>query len=219
VRKTESKKSRKGLPPDDMITKSLVTVGLLVGFGTVIRRGTGQLDLEDILLIIGLATGALTALTGGAVAARTMQTEAAAKFEAAAEEALATVKSSLPSHGKSLEQEISDVSDALIQSISKLREISENAQAFEGEVRALVERAESAQAMAELNESQASKISLLLSERTEQRLTDEIEKLKVAHAEQADRQRKSSNRVALLTFVGGVILGVVGNVLTNLLML
>ncbi|MCX5067701.1 hypothetical protein OOJ91_17820 [Micromonospora lupini] len=202
-----------------MTNNLLITVGLLVGFGTVIRRSDGPLSLEDILLIIGLVTGALTALTGGVVAARTRQTEAAAEFEAAAEEALTTVKRSLPSHGKSLEQEISDVSETLIQSISKLHEISQNAQAFEGEVRTLVERAESAQAMAELNESQASRISLLLTERTEQRLTDEIEKLKAAHAEQADRQRKSSNRVALLTFVGGVVLGIVGNVLTNLLML
>ncbi|MEU1885252.1 hypothetical protein ABZ491_07185 [Micromonospora rifamycinica] len=202
-----------------MITKLLATVGLLIGFGTVIRGGSGQLDLNDFLLIIALAVGALTALTGNALAARTEQTQAAAKFEAVADEALATVERPVPSHGKSLEQEISDVSETLAQSISKLRDISEKAQAFEGEVRTLVERAESAQAMAELNESQAAKISLLLSERTEQRLKDEIEKLKAAHAELADRQQKSSNRVALLTFVGGVILGVVGNILTNLLML
>ncbi|MET8044858.1 hypothetical protein ABZU25_28825 [Micromonospora sp. NPDC005215] len=193
--------------------------GLLVGFGTVIRGGKDPLDLEDVLLIISLVAGALTALTGEAVAARIQRIQAAAKFEAVAEEVLAKVERSLPAHGQSLEQELSDVSNTLTQSISKLREISHKAQAFEGEVRTLVERAESAQAMADLNESQATKISLLLSERTEQHLKDEVEKLKAAHAEQADRQQKSSNRIALLTFVGGVILGVVGNILTNLLML
>ncbi|WP_433354756.1 hypothetical protein ACQPYV_30415 [Micromonospora saelicesensis] len=149
---------------------------------------------------------------------RAERTRAAVRFRDVAAEAIASVERALPPPLPSLEDEIAEVSNTLSRTVTRLRDISVKAQAFEGEVRDLVERAEAARVIAELNEDQASKISLLLSERTEQSMKAEIEKMKTAHAEQAEQQRRSGTRIALATFVGGVILGVIGNVVTNLVM-
>ncbi|MER5701448.1 hypothetical protein ABT023_05745 [Micromonospora sp. NPDC002296] len=165
-------------------------------------------------MLVVLLSSVLIIVRGQAARAR-----ATRHFHDALDQAIASVERSLPQPAPSLEQEIADVSGTLAQTVTRLRDISARAEAFEGEVRKLVERSEAAQVVAQLNEDQASKISLLLSERTEQSLKDEIEKLKVANAEQAEQQRRSGTRLALLTFAGGVVLGVVGNVVTNLVML
>jgi hypothetical protein len=185
----------------------------------LIRRKQGQLGIEEWSLIAGSATLALLTVALIIMRGRVERARATYRFQEAAAEALSAVERTLPQPAPSLEQEIADVSNPLTQTVTRLRDISARAEAFEGEVRNLVDRAEAAQALAQLNEDQASKISLLLSERTEQSLKDEIEKLKDANAEQAEQQRRSGTRLALLTFAGGVILGVVGNVVTNLVML
>lgn len=189
----------------------------VVGTTAVVRIQDG-LDVQEWFIIGG--TGLLTVLSLALVVikARRERARAARRFQEAIKAALAVVKENRP-ESPSLEQEISDVSQTLTQTVTRLRDISVRAEAFETEVRTLVERAEAAQAVAQLSEDQANKISLLLSERTEQQLKDEIEKLKAANAEQAEQQRRSGTRLALWTFAGGVILGVLGNVLTNLIML
>jgi hypothetical protein len=213
--KATRRRRRRQIDPADILIPAsgaaLAVISIFEGFGTsALVEGT---------LTAGVA---LVAVLGLAVAVRKSRAErikAAARFRDVAAEALASVERTLPPPLPSLEDEIAEVSNTLTETVTRLRNISTKAQAFEGEVRELVERAEAARTIAELNEDQASKISLLLSERTEQSMKAEIEKLKTAHAEQAEQQRRSGTRIALATFAGGVILGVVGNVVTNLVML
>ncbi|MEU2986239.1 hypothetical protein ABZ647_17745 [Micromonospora aurantiaca] len=113
-----------------------------------------------------------------------------------------------------LEQEISDVSGTLTRTVSRLRDISTRAQAFEAEVRELVARADAAQATAQLNEEQAQKIALLLTSQTEQKLKEEIEKLTKAHNEQIEGLKKSGTKTAWLTFGLGALVGFLLNLLT-----
>ncbi|RAN94737.1 hypothetical protein GAR05_04827 [Micromonospora saelicesensis] len=110
------------------------------------------------------------------------------------------------------------MSGTLTQTVSRLRDISVKAQAFESEVHDLVRRADAAQATAQLNEEQAQKIALLLTTQTEVKLTEEIDKLTKAHKEQIDGLKKSGSRTAWITFVLGAVLGFLLNLLTAFLM-
>ncbi|WP_141722169.1 hypothetical protein [Micromonospora haikouensis] len=213
VKEAQGRRRRWKRAASDLLMPAMAVVGT-----TAVVRIQDGLDVQEWFIIGG--TGLLTVLSLALVVikARRERARAARRFQEAIKAALAVVKENRP-ESPSLEQEISDVSQTLTQTVTRLRDISVRAEAFETEVRTLVERAEAAQAVAQLSEDQANKISLLLSERTEQQLKDEIEKLKAANAEQAEQQRRSGTRLALWTFAGGVILGVLGNVLTNLIML
>jgi hypothetical protein len=139
-------------------------------------------------------------------------------FYVAAERAVVALESTLPASEPNLEDEIADVSASLSQTVTRLRQISNKAEAFEVEVRALVNRAEVAKATASLYEDDARKIALLLGRETEERFRAEIAKLAEEHNRQTEELRKSGNRMALWTFVGGVALGVVGNIVVALMM-
>ncbi len=117
----------------------------------------------------------------------------------------------------SLEEEIAEVSSTLSDTVGRLRNISAKAQAFETEVRDLVRRADAAQATAQLNEAQASKIATLLTTRTEEKLKEEIERLTLAHEEQIDGLKKSNSKSTWLTFTLGAIIGFLLNLLSTVL--
>ena len=70
-----------------------------------------------------------------------------------------------------------------------------------------------------MTEEQAGHISMILNERSEMRLREAVADLTKTHAEQMDRLRKAGNRSSLIFFIGGVLLGVVGNVVVNVVML
>jgi hypothetical protein len=138
-------------------------------------------------------------------------------FREAATQAVTSVEQTLPSPGASLEEEISEVSSSLSMTIARLRQVSEKAEAFEAEVKELVERADVAKATASLHEDDARKIGRFLGSETERRLRSEIDNLTAEYNRQIDSLRRSGNRTALWTFIGGVVLGTIGNVVVALL--
>ena len=148
----------------------------------------------------------------GAVAARSRH-----DFQNAAEQFLSSVEEDMSAPERRLEDEIAEVSSSLSESVSRLRGLSEKAEAFEAEVRDLGARAEAAKATASIHEDDARRIALLLGSETEARLRKELEKLTAEHNRQIDQLRRSGNRAAVWTFVGGVVLGTVGNVVVALL--
>lgn len=117
-----------------------------------------------------------------------------------------------------LEEEISNVSGTLTRTVTRLRDISVKAKAYEAEVHELVRHADAAQAAAQLNEEQAQKIALLLTSQTEQKLKEELDKLTKAHQEQIDGLKKAGSRTAWITFVLGAVIGFLLNLLTAYLM-
>ncbi|WFE37923.1 hypothetical protein [Micromonospora sp. WMMD998] len=116
-----------------------------------------------------------------------------------------------------LEEEIAEVSATLSDTVGRLRDISAKAQAFETEVRDLVRRADAAQATAQLNEAQASKIAMLLTTRSEEKLKEEIERLTVAHEKQIEGLKRSNSKSTWLTFTLGAVLGFLLNLLSSFL--
>lgn len=138
-------------------------------------------------------------------------------FKAITDRAVAAVEETLPQAKPSLEDEIADVSRSLSSTVARLRHISNKAEAFEAEVKDLVARAEAAKATANLHEDDARKIALLLGSETEKRFQEEINKITREHNRQIEILRKSGNRMAIWTFVGGVVLGVIGNIMVALL--
>jgi gas vesicle protein len=138
-------------------------------------------------------------------------------FHDAAERAVAALEATSPAPEPTLEDEIADVSVSLSQTVTRLRQISDKAEAFEAEVKALVDRAEAAKATASLHEDDARKIALLLGLETEERFRTEIAKLTEEHGRQIEKLRKSGNRMAMWTFVGGVALGIIGNIVVALM--
>ncbi|WP_433535784.1 hypothetical protein ACQPZK_28120 [Micromonospora sp. CA-249363] len=213
--KPTKRRRRRRIDPADI----LIPAAGAATVGFQLSQSSGTPTPVEWSLIAGAAVLAVLGVTLIVLKSRTERIEAAARFRDVAAKAMASVERTLPPPLPSLEDEIAEVSATLSKTVKRLRDISTKAEAFEDEVRELVERAEAARTIAELNEDQASKISLLLSERTERSMKAEIEKLKTAHAEQAEQQRRSGTRIALATFAGGVVLGVVGNVVTNLVML
>lgn len=109
-------------------------------------------------------------------------------FEEVAEQVVSSV---------SLEKEASDVSASLAAAVTRLRQVSTKAEAFEVEVQDLVSRAEAAKATAGLHEDEARRIARVLG---------------AEHHHQIDELRRSGNRMALWTFIGGVVLGIIGNI-------
>jgi hypothetical protein len=146
------------------------------------------------------------------------QESAPIAFRAAAAQAVATIEETLPASEPSLEDEIADVSGSLSATVTRLRQVSQKAEAFEAEVKDLVARAEAEKATAKLHEEDARKIALLLGAETEKRLREEIDKLTAEHVRQIDSLRKSGNRVARWTFIGGAVLGVAGNIVVDFFM-
>ncbi len=138
-------------------------------------------------------------------------------FSSAVEQTVAALEKTLPTPEKSLEDEIAEVSGSLSRTVARLRQISDKAQAFEADVKDLVAKADAARATAKLHEEDARKIALLLGSETEQRIRSEINTLKVEHERQINLLRRSGNRMALWTFVGGVVLGIVGNIVVAVL--
>lgn len=120
---------------------------------------------------------------------------------------------------KTLDQEMALVSRQLSRTVERMQVLSGKAQAFEQEVWEMVERADAAKAAADLSEDQAKKIGLLLGEVGAQHLREQMEKMASAHASDLTALRREGKITALWTFVGGVLLGVVGNVVVNLIMM
>ena len=145
-------------------------------------------------------------------AARSRQafSEAAAQVVLSVEQANATPEASL-------EDELSEVSTSLSAAVTRLRQISAKADAFEAEVKDMVARADSAKATASLHEEDARRIASFLGAESEARFRDEIAKLVTEHNKQIEQLHRSSSRTALWTFIGGVVLGIVGNVVVALL--
>jgi len=92
--------------------------------------------------------------------------------------------------------------------VRRLRQV----EALEVEVQDLIARADAAKATASLHEDDARRIARLLGAETESRLREEVGKLTTEHNKQIDELRRSGNRMALWTFVGGVVLGIIGNI-------
>lgn len=170
-----------------------------------------------------VAAFSVVAIVAGVFAAFVTQRESSRADRAAAashrvlREAAAQVVRSVEETDVSLETEIQEASASLAQTIARLRQVSRRAEAFEAEVQELVARAEAAKATARMHEADAKKIGRLLGFETEERLRREIDNLASEYNAQLDAMRRSGNRVALWTFVGGVVLGTVGNVVVALL--
>lgn len=139
-------------------------------------------------------------------------------FRAAAAQVVTSVEQTAVKPEASLEDEISEVSSSLSESVSRLRQLSRKAEAFESEVKDLVAHAEAAKATARLHEDDARRIGVFLGAETESRLRSEIEKLTAEHNRLIDQLRREGTRTALWTFVGGVVLGLIGNVVVALLL-
>ncbi len=116
-----------------------------------------------------------------------------------------TVHGATPGYGREFETEISEVSASLALSFERLLHLGRRAEEFGTVVRTLVERAEEARTAAELNEEDARRLSALIESR-----------IGTQFVRQFERMRRSSNSVALWTFVGGVMLGTLGNVVVAL---
>lgn len=206
--------------PSSASTAAGILIALVLGV-------LGNIAMEQAASIPPYLAWILTALvTVGAIAVNFWSERSAKQtaensqlaFDAVAEHAVAALENSLPTPEKSLEDEISEVSESLSQTVARLRQVSDKAQAFEVEVKQLVARADAARATAKLHEDDARRIALFLGSETEQRIRSEIDTLRAEHERQINVLRRSGTRMALWTFVGGVVLGVIGNVVVALLM-
>jgi vacuolar-type H+-ATPase subunit E/Vma4 len=145
-------------------------------------------------------------------------TESREAFQEAAAQVVDSVEKTLPGGEPSLEDELAQVSASLSATVSRLRQVSAKAEAFETEVQQLVARAEAAKATASLHEDDARRIGQLLGSQTEAHLRTEIQKLTIEYDRQIEQLRRSGNRTAVWTFVGGVVLGIIGNIVVALWM-
>jgi hypothetical protein len=118
-----------------------------------------------------------------------------------------TIEQAIPSVAGTLEDEILAASRSLTSSFERLRQLGRRAEEFEDRVKLLVSQAEEARSVAALNDSDAQRFRRMLSSEVGRQLDPHIVGL-----------RRSGNRVAVWTFVGGVILGTLGNVVVAVLM-
>ena len=118
-----------------------------------------------------------------------------------------TIEQAIPSAARTLEDEILAASRSLTSSFERLRQLGRRAEEFEDRVKLLISQAEEARSVAALNDSDAQHFRRLLSSEVGRQLDPHIVGL-----------RRSGNRVAVWTFVGGVILGTLGNVVVAVLM-
>lgn len=169
--------------------------------------------LGGLLVALGIGTIVLLLMRRTNEASELQQA-----FEASAADTVSAVEATVPRATRALEEEIAEVSATLLATVGRMREITIRAEAFEGEVKRLVQQANAARAAASMDEEKAKQISTLLVERTEQRFRTEIEKLTAAHAEQIKKLRDSGNRTAWLTFGVGSVVGFVLNILASLIM-
>lgn len=180
---------------------------------------------DDIVSLLG--TG--LAVIGGLAAALQLQVsrhravEATRQADAARQRARheldATITGLAPSDAApSLDEELGEVSQTLSATMTRLHDISERAKAYENEIQGLVEKAEIAKAAAALHEEDARKIAILVGAESQARLKEEIDRLSEAHTKQIDALKKSGNRTAWITFIGGAIVGFGVNILTTLMM-
>jgi hypothetical protein len=118
-----------------------------------------------------------------------------------------TIEQAIPSAARTLEDEILEASRSLTSSFERLRQLGRRAEEFEDRVKLLISQAEEARSVAALNDSDAQRFRRMLSSEVGRQLDPHIVGL-----------RRSGNRVAVWTFVGGVILGTLGNVVVAVLM-
>jgi hypothetical protein len=130
-----------------------------------------------------------------------------ASFDAAGNAMAATIEQAIPSAARTLEDEIAAVSHSLMSSFERLRLLGRRAEEFEDRVKLLITQAEEARSVAALSDNEAQRFRQLLSSEVGRQLDPHIVGL-----------RRSGNRVAVWTFVGGVILGTLGNVVVAVLM-
>lgn len=184
------------------------------------QNADGLASWLGVIASVASVVGVLLALLAAIAGWRTSRSasESATSWRNATDAAYARIEETLPPPAPKLEDEIAEVSGSLAATVGRLHEISAKAQAFEAEVHELVKRADAAKATADLSEEQAQRIGYLLGAQTEQRLREEIEKLTTTHTEQIGQLRKSGTRMALATFVGGVLLGTAGNFLVAVVM-
>src|SRR5262249_33560232 len=142
-----------------------------------------NLSIADSMNLVIAILGVIFASVGWFIRPSTRETVKRSNeaFYAAAERAVTALEETLPASEPTLEDEIADVSASLSQTVTRLRQISGKAEAFEAEVKALVDRAEAAKATASLHEDDARKIALLLGRETEERLRTEIANLAEEH--------------------------------------
>ena len=189
----------------------------------VITSDEPSMGSVDWVVTIAVATAGLSLILEAFARRLTVRADRATAqsrdaFDKAAAQALNSVGRTLPAPELSLEEELAEVLEALSATVKRLRQVSAKAETFETDVKELVARAEAAKATASLHENDAKRIAKLLGAETEARLQSEIRRLTIEHNRQIDGLRRSGSRTALWTFVGGVVLGTVGNVVVALVM-
>lgn len=193
-----------------------MTVAFAVWFADL-RESFPAAGLLDVVVAGGTFIGTVVAaliLTWSLTGRQSRRAAARSReaFQAAAQQIVTSAERATPPPEASLEHELSEISASLAAAVGRLRKVSEKAEAFEAEVRGLIERAEAAKAAAGLHEQDARRIAGLLGAQSEARLRENMARLTAEHNRQLDGLRRAGNRMALWTFVGGVVLGVAGNV-------
>jgi septal ring factor EnvC (AmiA/AmiB activator) len=201
----------------------IVVLGLFIGAGV---GGCSSLGSESggsgnrTVQVISLALGSVLSLGQLAISLanwRATGKESADEARRSQEEiaknlgALDESSTSPPS----LETELNDLSRTLSATVERLHGVSERAQAFEAEVRGLVEKADAAKAAAALHEDDARKIAVVLNATSQARLTEDIRKLTDAHDRQMARIQRSGIRMTWVTFVAGGVFGFVINLASD----
>lgn len=195
---------------------ALVAGTLLVG-----QVVTGRtLDLVEIaagllIIVLVLLRQVVTLLSYAYRLSQVTADRSRAAFQQAADQAVAAIENAR-SPEPALEDEITDVSNLLSATASRLRQVTSKTEGLQAEVRQLVERAETARAAAHLHERDAHRFAMLLGAEAEDRFRREVAKLTAEHSRQIERLRRSGNLTALWTFVGGTLLGLLGNVVVEI---
>jgi hypothetical protein len=194
----------------------LVLAAALLSSEVAAGRHLDGIELVAAVVIFGLV---LLRQSASVVAALQQQSGAVRDsregFQAAADRAVtAAVGQSMPRSQATLEDEICEVSDSLTSSFERLRHLGRRAEEFEARVKVLVRQAEDARTAAELGDDHARRLRQLLSSE----IGVQIAGLTSEHNRQIEGLRKSGNKVAIWTFVGGVILGTVGNIVVAVMM-
>jgi hypothetical protein len=169
--------------------------------------GVGPAEIAEIIVIIGSSLLIVTSMAATVTIslrerARRRYSRSVRMLQAARQQATGPVP---------LEDEISQVSKTLSRTVTRLRQISEKAVAFEEEVKQLVREADAAKATAELNEDQARKISMILNAQSESSLRAEMEKLEKVY----DKSVRGLVRSGWLNLLIGVILGAIISYVLN----
>lgn len=201
-----------------MAVAVLVPIGINWAANKWAASEQAQSVLAVDLSILTLGTGAATLVVELRARRAARVAEAAAAAEYAAVSTRVHDVLDQPKAPPTLDEELHEVSGTLAKTVARLHEISDKAQAFEDEVRQLVEKAEAAKATANLHEEDAKKIALLLGAETEARLKADIEKMQEAHTNQVNLLKKAGNRTAWIAGILGAIVGFGGNLLATWLM-